>query len=68
MMAMGVPLPQASLKALGDMSWQQMRERSAKAGRPCRERGREARQIVTGFMHQRLMCWRWLAEQHINGF
>ena len=31
MMALGAPLPQASLKALGDMSWQQMRERSAKA-------------------------------------
>lgn len=30
MMALGAPLPQASLKALGDMSWQQMRERSAR--------------------------------------
>ena len=70
MMALGAPLPQASLKALGDMSWQQMRERSAKAWQALPGTGEErARQIVSWINAPEIdVLVRWLARQHINGF
>ena len=70
MMALGAPLPQASLKALGDMSWQQMRERSAKAWQALPGTGEErTRQIVSWINAPEIdVLVRWLARQHINGF
>lgn len=69
-MALGVPLPQASLKALEDVSWQKMSERSEKAWQALPGTGAEkARQIVAWLHAPEIdVLVRWLAQQHINGF
>lgn len=69
-MALGVPLSQASLKALEDVSWQKMSERSEKAWQALPGTGAEkARQIVAWLHAPEIdVLVRWLAQQHINGF
>ncbi|MDO2440918.1 NAD-dependent DNA ligase LigB [Enterobacter nematophilus] len=69
-MALGVPLPQASLKASGEVSWQKMSERSAKSWQTLPGTGEEkARQIVSWLHAPEIdVLAKWLAGQHINGF
>lgn len=70
LMAMGVPLTQASLKAMGDISWQKMSGRNAKDWQTLPGTGEEkARQIVNWIHAPQIdVLAKWLAEQHINGF
>lgn len=69
-MAMGVPLTQASLKAMGDISWQKISGRNAKDWQTLPGTGEEkARQIVNWIHAPQIdVLAKWLAEQHINGF
>ena len=69
-MAMGVPLAQATLKAAGELSWQTMRQRSALDWQTLPGTGEEkARQIVNWLHAPEVdVLAKWLAEQHIKGF
>lgn len=70
LMALGVPLTQASLKAMGDLSWQEMSGRNARDWQTLPGTGEEkARQIVNWIHAPEIdVLVRWLAQQHINGF
>lgn len=70
LMAMGVPLTRASLKAMGDISWQKISGRNAKDWQTLPGTGEEkARQIVNWIHAPQIdVLAKWLAEQHINGF
>lgn len=70
LMALGVPLTQASLKAMGDITWQKMSGRNAKDWQTLPGTGEEkARQIVNWIHAPEVdVLVRWLAQQHINGF
>lgn len=69
-MAMGVPLAQATLKAAGELSWQIMHQRSAMDWQTLPGTGEEkARQIVNWLHAPEVdVLAKWLAEQHIKGF
>lgn len=69
-MAMGVPLAQATLKAAGELSWQTMHQRSAMDWQTLPGTGEEkARQIVNWLHAPEVdVLAKWLAEQHIKGF
>ena len=70
LMAMGVPLTQASLKAMGDISWQKMSGRNAKDWQTLPGTGEEKARQIVNWVHapQIDVLAKWLAEQHINGF
>ena len=69
-MALGVPLTQASLKAMGNVTWQTLSERNAKDWQSLPGTGeRKARQIVVWMDSPQIdVLAKWLAGQHINGF
>ncbi|RTN96023.1 NAD-dependent DNA ligase LigB [Enterobacter sp. WCHEn090032] len=70
LMALGVPLTQASLKAMGDVTWQKLSGRNAKDWQTLPGTGEEkARKIVNWMLAPQIdVLAKWLAEQHINGF
>lgn len=70
LMALGVPLTQASLKAMGDVTWQKLSGRNAKDWQTLPGTGEEkARRIVNWMLAPQIdVLAKWLAEQHINGF
>ncbi|HDR2892608.1 TPA: NAD-dependent DNA ligase LigB [Enterobacter asburiae] len=69
-MAMGVPLPQASLKAVTGLSWQEMSQRNTTDWRALPGTGEEKARQIVNWLHQPEVdaLAKWLAEQHINGF
>ena len=69
-MAMGVPLPQASLKAATGLSWQEMSQRNTSDWRALPGTGEEKARKIVNWLHQPEVAAlaKWLAEQHINGF
>ena len=70
LMALGVPLTQASLKAMGNVTWQTLRERNAKDWQSLPGTGeRKARQIVA-FIHDPGVAGlaSWLGKQGLPGF
>lgn len=69
-MAMGIPLPQASLKAATGMSWQEMSQRNTSDWRALPGTGEEKARQIVNWLHQPDVAAlaKWLAEQHINGF
>lgn len=70
LMALGVPLTQASLKAMGVMSWQKMSVRNEKDWLSLPGTGEEKARQIVNWMHapQVDVLAKWLAEQHIKGF
>lgn len=68
--AMGIPLPQASLKAATGMSWQEMSQRNTTDWRTLPGTGEEKARQIVNWLHQPDVAAlaKWLAEQHINGF
>jgi DNA ligase (NAD+) len=69
-MALGVPLTQASLNAMGDLTWQKMRERNAADWQALPGTGKEkARQLVV-FIHDPGIAGlvAWLGKQGVQGF
>lgn len=70
LMALGVPLTQASLKAMGNVTWQTLSERNAKDWQSLPGTGEEKARQIVNWMHapQIDVLTKWLAEQHINGF
>ena len=70
LMALGVPLTQASLKAMGNVTWQTLSERNAKDWQSLPGTGeRKARQIVV-FIHDPGVAGlaSWLGKQGLPGF
>ena len=70
LMALGVPLTQASLKAMGNVTWQTLSERNAKDWQSLPGTGeRKARQIVA-FIHDPGVAGlaSWLGKQGLPGF
>lgn len=69
-MAMGIPLPQASLKATTGLSWQEMSQRNISGWRALPGTGEEKARKIVNWLHQPEVdaLAKWLAEQHINGF
>lgn len=70
LMALGVPLTQASLKAMGNVTWQTLSGRNAQDWQSLPGTGeRKARQIVAWMDSPQIdVLAKWLAGQHINGF
>ena len=70
LMALGVPLTQTSLKAMGDTSWQKMSARNEKDWQSLPGTGEEKARQIVNWMHalQVDVLAKWLAEQHIKGF
>lgn len=68
--AMGIPLPQASLRAATGMSWQEMSQRNTSEWRALPGTGEEKARQIVNWLHQPEVAAlaKWLAEQHINGF
>lgn len=68
--AMGIPLPQASLKAATGLSWQEMSQRNTTYWRALPGTGEEKARQIVNWLHQPDVAAlaKWLAEQHINGF
>ncbi len=68
--AMGIPLPQASLKAATGMSWQEMSQWNISGWRALPGTGEEKARKIVNWLHQPEVdaLAKWLAEQHINGF
>ncbi|MBM3074010.1 NAD-dependent DNA ligase LigB [Enterobacter sp. RHBSTW-00994] len=68
--AMGIPLPQASLKAAGDLSWKVLNQRNATDWQTLPGTGEEKARQIVNWVHQPAMdgLAKWLAEQHIDGF
>ena len=68
--AMGIPLPQASLKAATGLSWQEMSQRNTSDWRALPGTGEEKARQIVNWLHQPEVAAlaKWLAEQHINGF
>lgn len=69
-MAMGIPLSQASLKAATGMSWQEMSQRNTSDWQALPGTGEEKARQIVNWLHQPDVAAlaKWLAEQHINGF
>ncbi|QMR76038.1 NAD-dependent DNA ligase LigB [Enterobacter sp. RHBSTW-00175] len=69
-MAMGAPLPQASLKAATGVSWQEMSQRNSSEWRALPGTGEEKARQIVNWLHQPDVAAlaKWLSEQHINGF
>lgn len=69
-MALGIPLPQATLNASADRSWQQLSGRTAQYWQQLPATGaRRAKQIMEWLDNAEVKkLSRWLATQHINGF
>jgi DNA ligase (NAD+) len=67
---MGIPLPQASLKAATGLSWQEMSQRNTTYWRALPGTGEEKARQIVNWLHQPDVAAlaKWLAEQHINGF
>lgn len=70
MIAMGIPLTQATLNASRDGSWQQLRERSEQSWRQLPFMGeRRARQVIQWLEDKEITALsNWLAAQRITGF
>ncbi|WP_039058022.1 NAD-dependent DNA ligase LigB [Enterobacter sp. Bisph1] len=70
LVALGTPLPQSAMRAAGDTSWQQMRERNEQAWQRFPAMGAEKARQAVAFIHapdiQRLAAW--LGAQGIKAF
>ena len=68
--ALGLPLPHAAMKALGQQTWQQLRERDAESWHRLPGVGPEKARKIVEFVHHPTLdtLTRWLGEQGIQGF
>lgn len=68
--ALGLPLPQAAVKALGQQTWQQLRERDAESWHRLPGVGPEKARKIVEFIHHPTLdaLSRWLGEQGVQGF
>ena len=69
-MALGVPLTQASLNAMGDLTWQKMRERNAADWQALPGTGKEKGRQLVAFIHDPGIAGlvAWLGKQGVQGF
>ena len=70
LMALGVPLTQASLKAMGDVTWQKLSGRNAKDWQTLPGTGEEKARKIVAFIHDPGVAGLalWLGQQGVPGF
>ncbi|MCU6427682.1 NAD-dependent DNA ligase LigB [Enterobacter sichuanensis] len=70
LMALGVPLTQASLKAMGDVTWQKLSGRNAKDWQTLPGTGEEKTRKIVAFIHDPGVAGlaSWLGQQGVPGF
>jgi DNA ligase (NAD+) len=70
LMALGVPLTQASLKAMGDVTWQKLSGRNAKDWQTLPGTGEEKARKIVAFIHDPGVAGlaSWLGQQGVPGF
>lgn len=70
LMALGVPLTQASLKAMGDVTWQKLSGRNAKDWQTLPGTGEEKTRKIVAFIHDPGVAGLalWLGQQDVPGF
>lgn len=70
LMALGVPLTQASLKAMGDVTWQKLSGRNAKDWQTLPGTGEEKTRKIVAFIHDPGVAGLalWLGQQGVPGF
>ena len=70
LMALGVPLTQASLKAMGDVTWQKLSGRNAKDWQTLPGTGEEKARKIVAFIHDPVIAGLalWLGQQGVPGF
>ncbi|MCU6193714.1 NAD-dependent DNA ligase LigB [Enterobacter sichuanensis] len=70
LMALGLPLTQASLKAMGDVTWQKLSGRNAKDWQTLPGTGEEKTRKIVAFIHDPGVAGlaSWLGQQGVPGF